>query len=357
MEVIKKLLAWIKNISVNTLIDILVAIIIVIVFSILSSGISYLILKIFNKKKDKKYIKSTSLYLPLKASIVLLGVFVAVKILQLPKDVMTVIYKGFKMAMIVIVAKGLAEAFNPNSRILEKMQKSERYKENRTFANFISKIVKYTIYIITAFILIGEMGYDLSGLIAGLGIGGAVVALAAQDVAKNLFGGATIIIDKPFVVGDFIGTSKYEGTVEDVTFRSTRIRKNDNSVVIEPNSILANESIINWSRLQKRRYEFNLKLPLETKAEIIDRLISRIKFVLRSNKDIIQDSIEVHFNTVEEDAININVYLYTKITEYTAYLGLREKINLSLMELLETENITLTYPAQNIYLKNDVKDE
>ena len=104
---------------------------------------------------------------------------------------------------------------------------------------FMVRGIKFLIYAIAVFIIIFEMGYDLSGLITGLGIGSVVLTLAAQDMIKSLLGGFFIFTDKPFKVGDFIKFSTYEGTVEDITFRSTKIRTLSNSVVQVPNSLIS----------------------------------------------------------------------------------------------------------------------
>ena len=357
MQFVNNIVAWFRNLSIETLIDIMVAIIVIIVFGILSSGFSYILLKIFNRKKSKEYIKSTSLYLPLNAMFVLVGVFLAVNILALPTAWMKYIYKGFKIAIILIIAKGIADAFSSNSKIFKRLQHKGKLKENKALTNFFSKIIKVIIYIIAGFMVVSEFGYNLNGIIAGLGLGSVVIALAAQDIAKNLFGGAAIIFDKPFEVGDYIETGTISGTVEDITFRSTRIRKVDNTVVTVTNSVLSNESISNWNRITKRRYEFNIRIPLNTKPEIIDRIVSRMKFMLKSNKNIIEDSVEVFFNQFNEDSINILTYLYTNITNYDEYMQLKNDINLDVKKLLETENIKLSYPTQNVYVSMESFDK
>ena len=106
--------------------------------------------------------------------------------------------------------------------------------------DFSFKIIRGVIYVVAIFIIIANLGIDISGLIAGLGLGGVIITLAAQDTAKNLIGGVVIFLDKPFVVGDWIQMDTFEGTVEDITFRSTRVRTFENSVVNIPNSVIAN---------------------------------------------------------------------------------------------------------------------
>ncbi len=180
--------------------------------------------------------------------------------------------------------------------------------------------------------------------------GGVIVALAAQDIAKNLFGGVAIITDKPFIVGDYIETDKYQGTVEDITFRSTRIRTNENTLVTIPNSTLSNASIINWSKLEKRRFDVSLNLPLEISSEKIESIISKLELVLSSNEDVVKDSVRINLNKIDTDGINIWIYLYTTNTVYDDYFKFKQKINDCVLKVLEAENIKLAYPGRSVYL-------
>lgn len=158
-------------------------------------------------------------------------------------------------------------------------------------------------------------------------------------------------MDKPFSVGDWIHTEKYEGTIEDITFRSTRIRTADNSVVTIPNSILSNEVIANWSKLEKRKIEISLRLPLETKAQELEILSKKFKIVLENNKDILEDSIQVDINKIKEDNIEISIVLYTSITEYNKFLNIKQEININILKILEAEGIKLAYPGRNVYVQ------
>ena len=230
------------------------------------------------------------------------------------------------------------------------MKESDRFSGDQTLVNFISKIVKCIVYVIAAFLIITELGYDLSGLITGLGLGGVVIALAAQDIAKNLFGGVAIITDKPFIVGDYIETDKYQGTVEDITFRSTRIRTNENTLVTIPNSTLSNASITNWSKLEKRRFDVDLNLPLDTNSEKVENIISKLEVVLNSSEEVVKDSVKISFNKITKEGLNIWIYLYTTNTVYDDYFKFKQEINDSILKVLESEQIRLAYSGRSVYI-------
>ncbi|MCI8411838.1 MAG: mechanosensitive ion channel family protein, partial [Clostridia bacterium] len=194
--------------------------------------------------------------------------------------------------------------------------------------------------------------FNLNGLVAGLGIGGVIVTLAAQDTAKNLFGGLVIFLDKPFVVGDWIEMPPFEGTVEDITFRSTRIRTFENSLVNIPNSIISNSSIINWSKMEKRRYKTNLCIQIDTPLEKLERFKLKIQEMLQEKEGILDDSIIVKFDTIADNGINILICSYTDSVDYTSYITERENINYKIMKILREENIELVYDTKTVYVKN-----
>ena len=193
-------------------------------------------------------------------------------------------------------------------------------------------------------------------MIAGLGVGSAVVALAAQDFVKSLISGFSIMADKPFLVGDWISVGTNEGTVIEMSFRCTKIKTSDNTIVTIQNSVFTTNNIVNWSRINQRRYLLNVKLPLETNTDKIEKIIGRIKFVLNNNENVDKDTIQVHFNTIEIDAINVIVYMYTDIIAYDKYLEFREKVNKDILKVLESENVKMAYPGQNVYVHH-VEDE
>ena len=351
MKQIQSVIRFFQNMTQEKIIDICIAIAIVIVFCLLSGIFSYCIVKIFKwKEKDKKKIKANAFYHPLKAAFIVLGIYLGIIILSLPDDVMTFFHKVLQIALICIAAKGLANIFEPNSVLMKKVGKSNRISGNQTLANFIGKIAKGIIYIGAGILILAELDINLNGLITGLGLGSVVIALAAQDVAKNLFGGAAILIDKPFVVGDWIQTKEYEGAVVDITFRSTRIKTAEDSIVTLPNSKLAEETVINFAKMEIRRYSFNLKLPLQTNSHTVEAIINRIKFVLSHNQDIIKNSIIVECNSILTDGININIAMYTPIVNYDNYLSFRTNVNETVLNVIESEGVRLANPSQDIYV-------
>lgn len=174
-------------------------------------------------------------------------------------------------------------------------------------------------------------------------------------MAKNLLAGVTIFADKPFIIGDWIKASTCEGTVVDITFRSTRIKNWDNLEVVVPNAVLINDSIINYNRLKKRRIDINFCINLNTPSETIEMLIERIKIILENTENVVTGSVYVTWNEISEKGLNIFIYLYTKKVTYDELMKEKTKLQLLVLEILEKENIKLAYPG--IHIDKDEGEE
>lgn len=358
MEVVNSIMNYFKNITTEQILTMVIALAIIILFCLLSSLIAYGIIKIFKWKSKGKEIKENSLYKPLKTVVIWVGLHIAILTLGLPSNVNAICNKIFRIGAIIIIAVGIANMFSPDSKIFKKIANHKRIKGNQTLINFISKVTKGIIYVIAIFLVMAELNFNLSGLIAGLGLGGVIVALAAQDIAKNLFGGMAIIVDKPFSVGDWIQTTNYSGTVEDISFRSTRLRMTDNTVVTIQNSTLSNEAVINYAKLPMRRFSTTLNLALETNSNVVENIIGKVKFALSNTDGVLPNDLNVYLQKIADDGIEIGIFFNTNIVSYYDYLSFCEQVNLLLLKVLESENVKLAYPTQKVYVadKNDFNE-
>lgn len=357
MEQINEIINFFNNITKQQLIDFGIAIVVIIFFFIFSSTFSYAIIKMFKiKEKNKMAIKNHPIYKPLKALFIVIGVYLGILIINPSENIMKVCKQVLDIAFICIIAKGLVNFVDPKKGIVRKMRNDDMPDGNKTVAHFTSKILKYIIYIGAGLLILTVFGINPSSLIAGLGVMSAVVALAAQDFVKNLISGFSIMADKPFLVGDWISVGTNEGTVVDISFRCTKIRTSDNTIVTMQNSIFSTNNIVNWSRMKQRRYLLNIKLPLETNSDKIEKIIGKIKFILNNNDDVDKETIQVHFDAIGLDSINIIIYMYTDIVAYADYLSFREKVNEDILKILESEHTKLAYPGQNVYV-HQVEDE
>ena len=356
MENIKNFIENIKNIQVEQILDIAIGILIYILFRCLSKSFAYITVRIFKPRtKNKKEIRNNPFYKPLIAFYIFLGVYVGILFVKQPLGIshgmMVIINKIFKIIIIVLISNGIANSLTTHSRFVNNLKQRLNPELEDSMFKFIIKAIRFIIYVIAGFLVIIELGYDLSGLVAGLGIGSVVITLAAQDTAKNLFGGLVILLDKPFTVGDWIQLDKFEGIVEDITFRSTRIRTFENSVVNVPNATISNDSIINWSRMEKRRNKVNLCIHLDTPFEKLQIIQKRIKEMLMQHDDVIDDTIIVRFDNITDNGINLMVYSYTNSIDYESFLEEKEKINFKIMQILREEKVELAYDTKTILVQ------
>lgn len=354
MKFLNEILDFFKNLTLENAIDIGIGLAIVVIFKIISSPIAYMIVKMFKfKVKDKNKIKNNGFYKPLKSFFVILGIYIGFMVLKLPADVFAGITKIFKICVILLATKGFSNLFDSNSESFAKLREKLNFDGNDTTINFFSKVAKALIYIIAGFILITELGYNLGGLATGLGISSVVIALAAQDIAKSFLAGISIISDRPFEIGDYITVGDLSGTVEDITFRTTRIRNADNQVIVIPNSVLTDNNIINSSKRESRRFFTVLTLELDTPLEKVTQLTENIKLALTTHPQVINETVKVFFETISANGIDLSIDLKTSALEYVDYLKFKEEINYTLLDMVNQAKIGLAYPSQSIYLKKD----
>ena len=344
--------------DIEIITQIAIAIGIVLVFRVLSSAVSSIIIKILTYKKGgKKSVKKNPFYLPLKTIFTFIGIYIG---LYMIKDVIAIsgkteaiIEKTMKIAMILFVAKSFVQGLNEKNIIVSKIRdKSSRDIDSITM-NAILRTARIGIYLLAGFMVISELGYNISGFITGIGISGVVLTLAAQDTAKSLIGGIAIFLDKPYKVGDYIKVDNYEGTVELIKFRSTNIRTLDDTVLHVPNSEMASASIINYGEIQKRRYYTELMLELTTPLEKIKETTNQIEYMLNNREDIVKDgNIRVRFEKIANNGYEISINAYTKETDYAEFLKVKEKVNYEIIKIVQNENVELAYDTQTLYVKN-----
>ncbi len=332
------------------------ALLIVFAFWMLSSGIAFLTIKTLKiKEKKPRKIRQSSIYKPLQAFLKILGIYLAIlfvkDVYNINNQAMDIIRKTFLILTTLIFARGFALAFNTKSALARSIRQKSKKEIDDAMLNSIFRVGRGVIYVVTAILIVIELGYNLNGIIAGAGIAGVILTLAAQDTAKNLFGGLVIFLDKPFAVGDWIEVDKFDGTVEEITFRSTRIRTFENAVVNIPNAVISDASVTNWSKMEKRRYRTRLYLDLNTPLDKVETLMLEIKRVLLKHEQIEDDSIIVKFEEIVDNGIEIMISSFTDSVDFESYLAERERINYKIMQIVRDQNIKLIENAQIVHLK------
>lgn len=346
---------WLTSINLEDLLklfDLQIALAVFILFFMFRNLFSKLIIKIYYKIiKSKKNPKDSTMYKPLKKFFILFGLFCTTHILPLDKQLLYLINKAFEVIIAYYITKAITTLITEDSVIMKNIFKDT---SDKAVNKFICKMIRVFIWIIFVFVvtIILELKLDgLGALVTGLGIVSAATALAAQDLVKSMLSGAAILTDKPFVIGDWIEVEQFQGTVIDITFRSTRIKAYNNAVVTIPNSLITSSYVVNWDRLTSRRFDCILTLSWDTTSEKVKKIVKEMKLILQNDPEVIKETVEVSLNNITAYGSEIKIYLYIREADYSKYLKAKQDILCSLLYLIEKENVDLAYPSQTLYVK------
>lgn len=214
----------------------------------------------------------------------------------------------------------------------------------------IRKTLRFFIVVMGVILILQNNGYNVASLIAGLGIGGLAVALAAKDTLANFFGSVTIFADKPFRIGDWIKVGNVEGTVEEVGFRTTRVRTFYNSLISVPNSNIATTDIDNFGMRKYRRLKTVLNLTYSTSPEQMEAFVEGIKAIVTANKNFRQDFYEVHFNSFGAHSLDVLVYVFFDVADWSTELQQRHNFLLEVLRLSKEVGVEFAFPTQTLHV-------
>ncbi len=196
------------------------------------------------------------------------------------------------------------------------------------------------------------LGFPAYSVLAGLGVGGLAVALAARDTIANLIGSLLITLEKPFRVGHTIRVAGSEGTVEEVGFRSTRIRTPDNSLVSIPSSAVVNSTVENLSLRTMRRQRFFVQVTYNTPREKLEELVDRIRQLIVDHPQTDKATIQVRLNNFSESSLDILVMFHFQVADYGTELKEREAVLLQIMDLVEDACVEFAFPTRTLHIEN-----
>jgi len=355
-------MSWEAFLSYEYLLDIAILLTILILFFFLRKYITkymfMFLLKIGGKKLNGFFHQlHASFSLPMQGLIFIAGVYIAVGYFPFLEQSNDLLIHILKSGVIFMISWGLYNLSSSSSVVFSKINKKYHMNIDEILIPLFSRTLRIVIIAISFSIIAQEFGYDVNGFVAGLGIGGLAFALAAKDALANMFGGIIIITEKPFTIGDWVHTPSVEGTVEDISFRSTKVRTFAQALVTVPNATLSNEPITNWSKMGKRQITFNLTLTYETPREKVETIVRQVEYLLKNHPEIHPETIFVNFDAYRENGIDIFLYFFTKTTDWGHYLKVREEINLHIYDLLESENITIALPARRIMMEGEAASD
>lgn len=239
-----------------------------------------------------------------------------------------------------------------DKKIIDKIKGQESNSPLLRFIPIIMKIIKVLLIFIAITGVLQTQGYSISSIIAGFGIGGLAVGMAAKDTLANIFGSISILSDHVYRIGDYVKVNGVEGYVEDVTIRSTKIRDLDNFLTTVPNNLVANAVVINVSKAYKRLLKINFGVTYSTDNDSINKAQEILKGIATNHKDILKDfTIAIH--DLGDSSINIRFMGYIKTGSYFKFLKVRGEFLQQAIAGFRAANIDFAFPSRSIYIESD----
>lgn len=273
-------------------------------------------------------------------------------VLALPKVFFEALAKAAEVTFllgVITTIYGLVDLF---CAYLQKKADETENKLDDVIVPLVRKTLKFFV-VAVGIITIGDaLTLDMKGLIAGLGIGGLAFAFAAKDTIGNFFGSLTVILDHPFTIGDWvIIDNKVEGTIIEVGMRSTRIKTFYDSIITLPNGMLTNVQIDNMGKRQYRRFSTKIGVQYDTPPEKIDQFCQGIREIILSHPYTRKDYFHVYFNGMGNFSLDILLYVFWEVAEWSQELQEKHKLLLEIVKLGHSMGVEFAFPTQTLHLK------
>ena len=233
------------------------------------------------------------------------------------------------------------------SNIIRK--RSEEDVSSKTTITFLGFVTRFVLWIIILLLVLDNLGVNITGLVAGLGIGGVAVALAVQNILGDLLASLSIVLDKPFVIGDFVVVDSLSGTIEHIGLKTTRIRSLSGEQLIFSNNDLLKTRIHNYRRMSERRIVFSFGVVYQTS-------LAKLKIIKEIVKDIVEKTHDarfdrVHFKEYGKSSLNYEVVYYVTSSDYNLYMDVQESINLEIYRRFSEAGIEFAYPTRTVFIQ------
>ncbi len=235
----------------------------------------------------------------------------------------------------------------------------ENYKKKKlredavgvTMVSALAFFVRVIVWAVIVLIVLDHFGVNITALVAGLGVGGIAVALAVQNILKDVFASLSIVLDKPFVIGDFIVVDNYMGTIEDIGLKTTRVRSLTGEQLVFPNSNLLESRIKNFRDQRERRVVFLIGVVYQTTREQVRAIPGMIKEIIEAQENTRFE--RSHFNQFGDSALGFETVYWMTVSDYNVYMDTQQKIYLEIMDRFEKEGIEFAYPTRTLFFKKE----
>ena len=293
---------------------------------------------------------------PLSWSVQIFIWFGAALLLQLPTepfDVKKYAFQGLIVALAVTACWACLNIVEVFALLIGRASSKTQSRLDDQLVPLVRKTLKIIIVLTFTIMVVQNLGYSVTSLLASLGVGGLALALAAQDTVANVFGSVVVFTDRPFQMGDWIEVGGIEGIVEEVGFRTTRVRRFDKSIVTLPNQTFSSSPITNYSNRSLRRINMNIGVTYETSPSQMKALLEELRSVVGSHPGLDRNFHFVHFGEFADSSLNIQIYCFSSSTVWTEYLATRETLMLKIMEVVQRQGLEMAFPTRTIYFRDE----
>jgi MscS family membrane protein len=277
--------------------------------------------------------------------------------LTLPENALLILLVAVKFLTSVAGVWGVYRLVDLVSAWMQHKAIRTETKVDDAIGPWAGRTLKVLVTVIGLVFIANNLNINITGLVAGLGLGGLALALASKDLAQNLFGTVTVLVEGTFSVGDWIVVGDIEGTVEDISFRSTRIRTFYNSLITLPNANLITSSVDNFGKRRYRRMSHKLKITYHTPPDKIEAFCEGIREIVRLHPYMRKDYYQVYFNGYSDSALEILVYVFWETPDWNTELREKHRFLLDVLRLANRMQVDFAYPTQTVFLKEMQESE
>lgn len=293
---------------------------------------------------------------PLKLVTWVIGLSIAINIMQAaaPAALFEALPEVRRLSFIFILALFLTRLIRNAEALLADPAKVDKPMDTTT-AKAVGKLLRLSVIITAVLVMLQNLGYSISGVLAFGGIGGIAIGFAAKDLLANFFGGMMIYMDKPFRVGDWVRSPdrEIEGTVEDIGWRLTRIRTFDQRPLYIPNSTFSTIAVENPSRMRHRRIFETLGVRYQDGPKL-QAICDDVEAMLRSHDEIASnETLMVNFNTYGNSSLEFFVYAFTKTTSWVRFHEVKQDVLFRIMKIVEAHGASFAFPTRTLHIQPD----
>ena len=268
-----------------------------------------------------------------------------------PRQTAVLAWPVFGAVSIALIGLGFWRSEALCSLLFRSAQNRLDLESNKTMTRFFEKIYRALVVLIAALAILETFGVPVAGLMAGAGVAGLAVSLAAQSTLSNLIAGITLVMERPFGIGDYIVLGTLEGTVEEISFRSTKLRTPDNCLITVENSKVSAEYIQNATDRKSRLWTFVIGVTYDTPRLRIESLCSELTELFRNDPDVLEDTVQIVVAGFGASSIDIDVRLYVSSLGLADFRAMKNRLNLAIMDLMQRQGCEFAFPSTSVYLE------